>query len=61
MLNGEAITEFKKLYLKEYRVNLTNNQAMELGTRLVRLVKIVYGSNLPEKWIPKIDRKENRK
>lgn len=60
MLSAEAIDEFKNLYLKQYGIRLTYEQATELGTKLIRLVKIVYGSNLPKKWIPKFDRKENK-
>jgi len=54
MLNSEAITEFKTLYLKEFGVKLTNEQAVDMGTKLVRLVKVVYGSNLPKKWPQKL-------
>lgn len=50
MLSPEAITEFKELYLKECGIILTNEQAIYLGTQLIRLVKVVYGPNLPKKW-----------
>lgn len=56
MLSSEAVGEFKSLYLKEYGITLTNDQATNLGTMLVRLVKAVYGSDVPKKWLPKIDR-----
>ncbi len=50
MLSPEALAEFKQLYLKECGLNLTNEQAIYLGTQLIRLVKVVYGPNLPKKW-----------
>lgn len=42
-----AIREFKKLYFKQYGKQLTNDQAIDYGKRLIRLVKAVYGKNLP--------------
>ncbi len=51
-LDKEAVEEFKKLYLQEYGVKLTDNQAMEYGIRLIRFVRVVYGNHLP----PKIDK-----
>ena len=50
MLSPEALGEFKELYLKEFGINLTTDQAIELGTKLIRLVKVIYGSNLPKEW-----------
>lgn len=46
-LNDNAINEFKKLYLQEYKISLTDQQSIEYGTRLVRLVKAVYENDLP--------------
>lgn len=53
MLSPEALAEFKQMYLKECGLNLTNEQAIYLGTQLIRLVKVVYGPNLPKKWEPR--------
>lgn len=47
-LNADAIKKFQGLYLEEYGVKLTDYQAQEHGSRLVALVKTVYGSNLPK-------------
>ena len=47
-LNEEAVEEFKELYLKEYGVQLTNQQAVEFGARLIQFVKAVYGDDLPK-------------
>lgn len=60
MLSVEAVEEFKRLYLKEYRVKLTNEHANNLGSKLIRLVKVVYGTNLPKKWTPKVDRSNHK-
>lgn len=49
-LAQEAIEEFRQLYLKEHGIQLTNQQAIELGTRLIRLVKAVYGNDLPRRF-----------
>lgn len=56
MLNSKAISEFKTLYLKEYGIKLNDDQAIHLGTQLVKLVKTVYGKDSPKKWVAKIDR-----
>lgn len=45
-LDEETIKKFKELYLKEYGRQLTNEQAIDYGTRLIRLVKAVCGNNL---------------
>lgn len=60
MLTTEALEEFKKLYFREYGIQLDNHQAYEYGTKLIDLVKQVYGPNLPKKWIFKIDRKVSK-
>lgn len=54
MLSTEAVNEFKKLYFKEYGIKLTNEQAIDMGTKLIRLIKAVYGPNLPKKWSSKV-------
>ncbi len=48
LLDQKEIDDFKKQYLKEYGIRLSDNQAIEYGTRLIRLVKAVYGNNLPK-------------
>lgn len=58
MINSVAIEEFRSIYFKRYGVKLTNDQAMELGNKLIQLFKIII------KPIPVVDRqtkKENNK
>ncbi len=47
-LDNSAVDEFKEIFFKEYGVRLTDVQAIESGIRLIRLVKAVYGNNLPK-------------
>lgn len=47
-LDEKAIEEFKKLYLQEYGIKLTKQEAVEYGMRLIQLIKAVYGSDLPK-------------
>lgn len=47
-LEDGAIEEFQKLFLQQYGQKLTNEDTLELGTRLINLVKAVYGTNLPK-------------
>ena len=56
-----ALEEFKTMYLREYGIKLSNEQAYEYGTKLIGLVKLVYGTNVPKKWVSKIDRKVTKK
>lgn len=58
LLNENAVEEFKNLYLQEYKISLTDQQVTEYGTRLIQLVKAVYGNNLP---MPKNVDKEAKK
>jgi len=60
MLSVEAIKEFKSLYFKEFGITLTDNQALDFGTKLIRLVKVVYGPDVPKRWVPKIDRDKKK-
>jgi hypothetical protein len=48
MLPKEAIEEFKTLYLQEFGIELTNEKALELGLKLIRMIKVVYGHDLPK-------------
>lgn len=56
-----ALEEFKIMYLKEYGIKLSNEQAYDYGTKLIGLVKLVYGSNVPKKWVYRVDRKKYKK
>lgn len=47
-LDNAAIEEFQRLYFQEYGIQLTTQEAVEYGIRLIQFVKAVYGRNLPE-------------
>lgn len=42
MISQIALSEFKELYLQEYGIRLTDQQAVEYGTKLIKLIKPVY-------------------
>lgn len=46
LLSDKALKDFKELYLKEYSIVLTDNEALEYGNRLIGLVKAVCGNDL---------------
>jgi len=46
LLSDKALKDFKELYLKEYSIVLTDNEALEYGGRLIGLLKAVYGNDL---------------
>lgn len=59
-LGTREINEFKDLYLKKYGEKLTDQEAVELGTRLINFVKAVYGNDLPRpRKIDKINKEVN--
>ncbi len=41
MVSGEMLEKFKKLYLNKYNVLLTDEEATEMTTALVNLMKIL--------------------
>ena len=45
LLSDKALKDFKELYLKEYSIVLTDNEALEYGGRLIGLLKAVYGND----------------
>lgn len=45
-LDQEAIIEFKELYLKEYGIRLSNEEALDYGIRLIKMIKAVYGDRI---------------
>lgn len=56
-----ALEEFKTMYLKEYGIKISNEQVYEYGTKLIGLVKLVYSSNVPKKWIYRVDKERIKK
>jgi hypothetical protein len=47
--DNAAIEDFQRLYFQEYDIKLSKEEAVELGSRLIHFVKVVYGRNLPER------------
>jgi hypothetical protein len=41
-LSKEAIEEFKKIYLEEFKEEISDAKAQELGENLIYLFKIIY-------------------
>jgi hypothetical protein len=59
VLEDEAIEAFRRLYLQRYGVELTREEAIEYGSRLVSLVKAVYGKHIPKIEIDNTTRKKD--
>ncbi len=58
-LDKETIDEFKRIYFHKFGKQLSDSQAIEYGTRLIKLVKAVYGQNLPPLSIDNKIKKRN--
>jgi hypothetical protein len=50
-LSDRAIKEFKEIYYKEYGKNISDEEAQEIGQRLISLFKIIYRP-IPGRDIP---------
>jgi hypothetical protein len=48
-LSKEAIEEFKKIYLEEFKEEISDAKAQELGESLISLFKIIYRPIPPKK------------
>ena len=48
LIDKQALAEFQQLYYKEHLIRLTESEANDFGTRLICLVKAVYGHELPD-------------
>ena len=46
MIPKEAVEEFKKIYKKKFKVDLSNKEALRRATNLLNLYKAVYGSTI---------------
>lgn len=41
-LDKQAIDEFKQIWKKEFGEEISNERAMEEGSKLIRLFKVIY-------------------
>lgn len=41
-LTDKHISDFQKLYLEEYGVTLSEDEALERSTKLIELIRIIY-------------------
>ncbi|MEI6190871.1 MAG: hypothetical protein WCP24_00705 [bacterium] len=46
MISKEELDKFKKIYREHFDVELSNQDALDRATRVLRLVEIVYRHNL---------------
>lgn len=42
MLSKDAIEEFKAIYKKEFGEDISDEEALEKGTELINLFKVIY-------------------
>ena len=50
-LSEQAIKEFKEIYRREYGKTISDDEAQEIGQRLIALFKIIYRP-IPGKDVP---------
>lgn len=56
-LSDGALKQFKKMYKDKYGIQLSDDEALEFGVRLIKLVEVVYKNRIP--IIDKHKNKEN--
>lgn len=44
MLSKEAVNDFMKIYKLTYGIEISKSEAMQQGTRLIELIRIIYRS-----------------
>jgi len=49
-LSKQAIADFQKIYLLEFGVELSNQDASEKAIKLLRLFKLIY-QPVPKEWL----------
>jgi len=54
-IEPSALLELKQIYKKNYNILLTDEQALDLGTRLIELFKVI------SKPIPLVDKAEEKR
>ena len=50
MLSDEQITKFQMLYKKHFGKEISRDKAYEKGLRLIRLIRLIYGSSIEDEY-----------
>jgi hypothetical protein len=50
MISEKALKEFKAIYKKEFDIELSDQDALESATKLLRLVEIIYKPMTKEEY-----------
>lgn len=57
MISETALQEFKNLYVEEFSEEISDEQAMELGTSLLTLFHYIYRP-VPKSWLAEFSDEE---
>jgi len=61
MISEERLEEFKRIYKKEFGEDLSDQDALEKATKLLRLVEIIYKPMTQEEYDKLQKRREETK
>jgi len=61
MISKESLGEFKKIYKEEFGEEISDQEALEQATKLLRLVEIVYKPMTQEEYDKVQKRREETK
>lgn len=60
ILDKDAISEYKKIYFIVHGEQITDEQALDEGVRLINFIKAVFGPNQPKSVWERIRKEYNK-
>jgi len=59
MLSEKAIASFQQIYRQEFGAEISRDEAIAMGTKLLRLFKLIY-QPLPKEWLEELITKSRK-
>ena len=59
MISKEALEEFKAIYKKEYNEDISDEDALEMATKLLTMMNAIYRP-IKKEWLEESEGKESR-
>lgn len=59
MLSEKAIASFQQVYRQEFGTEINRDEAVAMGTKLLRLFKLIY-QPIPKEWLDELITKSKK-
>ena len=56
MLSEKAITSFQQIYKQEFGTEISRDETIAMGTKLLRLFRLIY-QPIPKEWLEELIKK----